>query len=424
MPAARLMPPDWITAARDAWRRHTHGGPEPEETPIPVPATVPPPMEPLDIEIIRRTVSSLDTDSQRCAGDFYGYLFAARPELRGMFPPEMNNQNERLFAALLKIVQLLDQPELLTGYLGQLGADHLKYGVEAGHYAPVGQALLRTLRRHCREWDSAAEEAWLIAYSAAANLMINGASAVPGPAVWRGQVVRHERRASDLAVLSVHTDQPLPYQPGQYVTIQTGRWARVWRPFSVANAPSGDSDVIDLHVRAVSGGWVSTALVRNTALDDELLIGPAMGTMTPQAANGHDLLCVAGGTGLAPIKAVVESVLARDEEAMAAGHGARRNIALFHGARSPLDLYDMPALRELSASYPWLQVVPVVNGRAKFDGHRGNVTDVAMEYGEWDGRAAFVSGPAGMKRATVAALLAAGLSEDDLHYDRVELEGV
>ena len=60
------------------------------------------------------------------------------------------------------------------------------------------------------------------------------------------------------------------------------------------------------HVRAVPGGWVSNALVRYTAPGDELVLGPALGTMTLGAAEQRDLLCVVGGTGLAPVKAIIE----------------------------------------------------------------------------------------------------------------------
>jgi NAD(P)H-flavin reductase len=375
----------------------------------------------LNPEVIRQSVAGLDAGPQRCAGDFYGYLFAGHPRLRGMFPPQMDGQNERLFAALCRIAELIDQPTALAQYLAQLGADHRKYGVEPEHYAAVGDALLRALRKHSPWWTDEHEESWATAYNTAAAMMVHGAEAAPGPATWSGEVVRHERRTRDLAVLSVRTDEPLPYQAGQFVTVQTGRWKRVWRTFSVANAPrrDGTSSVIDLHVRAISGGWVSTALVKDTMLNDRLLIGPAMGTMTPQAVDGRDLLCVAGGTGLAPLKALVEEVLAADEEAVARGTGWRRNIHLFHGARTPRGLYDMPELRELQRDYPWLQIIPVVSGHSQFDGARGQVVDVALGYGDWLDRESFAAGPPGMVRAAARAWPEFGYGE--LHHDTPDL---
>jgi NAD(P)H-flavin reductase len=317
-------------------------------------------------------------------------------------------------------VSLLGKPYLLAGYLAQLGADHRKYGVSTEHYLPVGDALIRALRRHCRNWNDSTEAAWMTAYSMAADMMITGADARPGPAAWRCQVVRHERRTSGLAVITVRPDQPLPYEAGQYVTVQTSRWPRIWRHFSVANAPSADG-LIDLHVQAVPAGWVSNTLVSSTSPGDEVLLGPAAGGMTAAQVNGSDLVCVAGGSGLAPLKAIVEEVLRSDEERVAAGTGVRRNIHLFHGARNPLGLYDMPYLHELSGSYPWLQVVPVVSGDHDFGGLRGNVSDVAVKHGEWKERHAFISGPEGMVRDAVTGFQAADVPDAQVHYDGIEL---
>jgi NAD(P)H-flavin reductase len=357
--------------------------------------------------------------ARECAGDFYGYLFTACPHLRGMFPPQMTVQNERLFAALLKMTSLLGVPDQLARYLSQLGADHRKYGVRPEHYAPVGEALLRTLRRHCPNWGEAAEEAWATAYAAASDMMIAGAQAASGPAAWSGQVVRHERRSHDLAVMTVRTDSPVAYRPGQYVTVESPKWPRTWRSFSVANAPmpDGTSDLIDLHVRAVSCGWVSGALVRDTPLNSQVTIGPPAGGMTDDGLWNHDLVLVAGGTGLAPVKAVAEAVLARDELAVMDGTGSRRNIHLFHGGRTPRDLYDMPALAELAACYPWLQVIPVVSASPGFPGLTGNVSDAALGFSGWPGREIFISGPAEMARRAVGQFREAGYPGSLLHFD-------
>jgi NAD(P)H-flavin reductase len=376
----------------------------------------------VDPAVIRRSLTGMTAGAQVCAGDFYGYLFTANGRLRDMFPPEMAAQNDRLFSALLRIVDLLDQPGQLVPYLSQLGADHRKYGVEPGHYAQVGTALLRALRRHCPAWSGEAEAAWASAYSLAADMMMSGAEACQGPATFQGRVVHHERRNADLAVLVVETDEPLPYQAGQYVTVQHARWPRVWRAFSVANAPAADG-LLTLHVQAVPAGWVSSALVRDTWEGSKIVIGPAVGTMTSARLSDRDLVCVAGGTGLAPVGAIVEDVLAGDEAAVHGGQGTRRNITLFHGARQRLGLYDMPRLRELSDRFPWLEVVPVVSGDERFDGLKGDVAAAALAYADWRDREAVISGPSAMTCAALTGFRGAGVPGDQLHFDPTEQEG-
>jgi NAD(P)H-flavin reductase/hemoglobin-like flavoprotein len=370
---------------------------------------------------VRTSLEQVTASPQVCAGDFYGYLFAARPELRDMFPPQMDTQNERLFAALVRITKLLDRPDALAQYLVQLGADHRKYGVRSEHYAMVSDALIRALRRHSPAWSDAAEGGWQAALSVASHMMIAGASSISGPPWWEGRILHHERRSDDLAVLTIQTGQPLPYLPGQYVTVQTSKWPRVWRQFSVANAPRLDG-TMDIHVRSIPGGWVSPVLVKNAVDDGRVMLGPAMGGMVPSATGSSDLLCVAGGTGLAPLKALAQAVLEGDEAALSAGRGRRRAIHLFHGARTPLDLYDMPELRRLADCYPWLNVVPVVSRDPEFAGHRGHVSDVLAGYpADWKDHQVFVSGPSGMVQSTAEALAGAGVPEAQVHFDEAAL---
>jgi NAD(P)H-flavin reductase len=380
---------------------------------------MPMPMTPLPDPAVLR-LSMIGVQGTKCANDFYSLLFTKHPAMRDMFPVQMSEQNERLFGALVKIAHLIGSPDQLARYLGQLGADHLKYGVQPEHYAPVGQALIGALRHNAPAWTDEAEAGWLSAYTFAAGAMMAGAERHRGPAQWRGRVVRHERRTRNLAVLEIETDEPLPRLAGQYVTIQTAKWPRVWRPFSVANAPWQEDRRIQLHVRSVPGGWVSTALVRDTQDGDEVIIGPASGTMTTAEIEGRDLMCVAGGTGLAPLKAVVEQVLHEDEQAISEGRGFRRNIHLFHGARNPLDLYDMPALRELSSSYPWLRVLPVVSDDQAFEGLKGHVSDAALGYADWSDRDVFVAGPHEMVSGVVKSVDLAQFGGVRVYYDELE----
>lgn len=384
-------------------------------------AQVPPrhaaPLPKLDIWAVEQALGSLTGGAQECAGTFYGHLFAAHPELRDLFPAMMSAQNERLFGALVQIGGLLGRPDRLAAYVRQLGVDHLKYGVRPEMYAWVGEALLRTLRDRSAGWDDRREAACTTAYAVISDLMIDAAETSTGPPWWRGRVLRHEMRAKDLAILDLQTDAPFPYEPGQYLTLQHPKWSRVWRQFSIASPPAREGDRVQLHVRQVTGGWVSTALTRDTPDGGEVLLGPAVGSMTAEAAGDRDLLLIAGGVGLAPLEAMAKDVLARDESALAGGWGLRRNITLFHGARNALGLYDAHDLHELEKSYPWFQVVPVVSADPNFTGLRGSVSGAAVGYGDWMNREAYLAGPAEMISDAARGLCAAGVPEDRVHYD-------
>ncbi|MEU4833583.1 globin domain-containing protein [Streptosporangium sp. NPDC023615] len=363
----------------------------------------------LNPRLVKESFALIEPVADKAAAYFYGRLFAENPHLRAMFPPAMDVQRDRLFGALTRIVWSVDSPDGMSSFLGQLGRDHRKYGVIAEHYTAIGNALLATARRFAAEvWDTDMEAAWVSAYTAAANLMIDAAQADAGvsPAWWPAEVIDHERRTPDIAVITLRLAQGMPYLAGQYVTVQTPRWPRVWRMFSIANAPRPDNTV-RLHVRAISGGWVSTALVQHTRIGDTVTLGPPIGTMVP-TASGRDLLCVAGGTGLAPIKAIVEHVIAS---------GRRPNIHLLHGARTARELYDLPDLRRMEDSFPWLRVLPVVSDEPGYDGMRGRVAEVMERFHSWADHEAYVCGPAAMVNEAVDRLVRGGMPPASIHRD-------
>ena len=159
-------------------------------------------------------------------------------------------------------------------------------------------------------WDEAAQRAWQAAFDHAAGIMIDAARATPrdSPAWWTATVTAKELRGPDIAVLTIQPDQPLSYLPGQHVSVQTPHWPRLWRTYSIANAPRPDG-LLRLHVRAVSGGLVSPILVHQVRAGEPLVLGAPAGTMTADIGSARDVLCLAGGTGLAPIKAIVEAII-------------------------------------------------------------------------------------------------------------------
>lgn len=369
----------------------------------------------LNPRLVKESFSVVEPVADKATAYFYGRLFAENPHLRGMFPPAMDLQRDRLFSALTRIVWSLDSPDGMASYLGQLGRDHRKYGVVAEHYTAVGNALLATIRRFARDiWTTEIEAAWVAAYTAAANLMIDSADADSGvsPAWWLAEVVDHELRRPDIAVVTLRPTQRLPYTPGQYVTVQTARWPRVWRTFSIANAPRPDNTV-RLHVRAIGGGWVSTSLVRHTRIGDTIMLGPPVGTMGPPERGNRDVLCVAGGTGLAPIKAIIEHII---------GSGRRPNIHLLYGARTAEELYDLPDLIRMESAFPWLRVVPVVSDQPGYEGVRGYLPDVVERFHSWSEHQAYVCGPSEMVNDTVRRLQIGGLPLTRIHRDVVHGE--
>jgi len=367
-------------------------------------------------EAITHTFSLVNQVGDAAVAYFYGRLFAENPELRPMFPAAMDAQRDRLFRALTRIVHSLSKPEDMEPYLNQLGLDHRKYGVLAEHYPAVGRALLATLRRFSGDaWTPGAEAAWAGAYERATLLMTAAAdkSAEHSPPCWSAEVVGHELRSSTLAVLTLRPEEPFPYLAGQYVSIQSAHWHRVWRPFSVANAPRADG-LLTFHVRAVPGGWVSSALVHHTRVGDRLNLGPPQGGMTLAAGSSRGMFCVAGGSGLAPLKALIEQAIADS------GPDRRRRIRLIVGARRESELYDLPDLWRLESYYPWLRVSTAVSGDPEFTGVKGMLPDIVARQLPPKDDDVYISGPSPMVTKCLQALRTTGRGNWRIHADPMD----
>ncbi|WP_316522132.1 globin domain-containing protein [Kitasatospora brasiliensis] len=401
----------------DRWSQ-AWGAPTPSAAP---PAALPAGGEPQapeltarDVELVRGSLAAVTPVADRATAHFFALLFLRHPELRSFFPAAMDVHRDRLFRTLLAVVRELDQPAALRATLTDLGRGHRRHGALAAHYVAVEECLVRTLVRYAgSRWDAEAEPAWRRAYRMIATTMIEAAEqdARTSPPWWQGEIVRHERRTRDVAVITVRPDQAYPFRAGQFTALETPWWPRVWRHYSFAAAPRPDG-LLSFHVKAVPAGWVSNALVHRAAPGDVLRLGPAAGSMTVDHTAGADLLCLGGGTGIAPVRALVEEV---------AGHGMPgRRVEVFYGARRSEELYELDGLRELARRHPWLTVRPVVSGGAPGHGlPTGELPEVVGRFGPWVGRAAVLSGPPAMVRRGVGVLLRAGVPAELIRHDLV-----
>jgi len=367
------------------------------------------------VALIRSSWAVVAPRADEVARHFYATLFGLAPETRELFPVNMEVQRSRLLRALVHVVQMVDRPDEVVPFLEQLGRDHRKFGVGPEHYDAVGVALLSAVAEFAGPaWTPEVEKAWTSAYATVSGAMRTAARAERGPATWLGRVAGHRRIGWDLAIVEVAVSEPIPYRAGQYVSVETPQRPRLWRYLSPANAPRNDGH-LEFHVRAVPGGWVSRSIVAHSRVGDTWRIGPPMGRLHIARNNGRNVLLVAGGTGLAPIRAMLDD--------LTRGEGQPR-VQVFIGGRTWDDLYDFAHLRRLSYANPWLDVIPVVerddtgNGGAEI----GTLSDVVTRYGSWADHDVTVCGSPAMIRSTVAQMLVAGTPLDRISYDPFTLD--
>jgi NAD(P)H-flavin reductase len=187
----------------------------------------------------------------------------------------------------------------------------------------------------------------------------------------------------------------------------------VWRRYSIANAPRDDGS-LTLHVRVVAGGLVSNTLVHHTVPGDILLLGRSGGVMTAGTESGRrrPVLCLAGGTGLAPLKSIAEAL---------AGSGEPPEVVLYAGARTASELYDLPALRQMEMDSPWLEVISVTSHEMA-EGTRHGTIPALTRKARWQDRDVYISGPDAMIVKTVQVLRDEGAPAELLHFDLPDYE--
>jgi hemoglobin-like flavoprotein len=110
------------------------------------------------------------------ASTFYSKLFIDNPELRSLFPSNMQDQYEKLINMLNIVIARLDKINDLIADIEAMAVRHKDYGTKPEHYQMVGAALLWTLKRGLGDdWDSETEAAWTKCYTVLAETMIAAA---------------------------------------------------------------------------------------------------------------------------------------------------------------------------------------------------------------------------------------------------------
>jgi NAD(P)H-flavin reductase/hemoglobin-like flavoprotein len=372
----------------------------------------------IDTSALRASWAVVAAAKDKVPQYFYSHLFVSHPELRSMFPIQMSGQRDKFVAALGAVVANADNLDDVTPFIEQLGRDHRRFSVVTEHYMAIGATLMATLKRFLGpSWDADLADTWSQAYGLVAKVMVAAAEQHEelAPAIWEADVVHVERRSMDVAVVEVVPRQPFGYRPGQSVAVEIPQRPRLWRYFSPANAPDS-SGRLEFHVQPIAGGMVSTALVRHLSRGDTVKLAAPVGQQLTLPDQGPlcDILMVAGGTGLAPLRAVLEQIDRKWESARSAPR-----VHLFHGSRMPWNLYDNRYLAEL-ARKPWFDYTPVVSEDRSYPGARGLVGTVAAGAADWSGRSVFVCGPEAMVRHAVGELKAAGVPAASIRREQFD----
>lgn len=224
----------------------------------------------------------------------------------------------------------------------------------------------------------------------------------------QGRVSGIERMTRDVVCVRIEPTEtePLAFSAGQYATVAfPGLPAR---DFSFASRP-GDP-VLEFHVRALDGGRVSRFVVEELRPGDPVALEGPYGTAYLREEHRGPILALAGSTGLAPIKSIVERALAI---------GMKQPIHAYLGVRAEADVYLEDHFRALAAQHENLDFTV---GLSEPDGpterRSGTLADMVREdFDDLDGAKVYLAGPPVMVETCVEAVKALGVREEDCHAD-------
>jgi CDP-4-dehydro-6-deoxyglucose reductase, E3 len=226
------------------------------------------------------------------------------------------------------------------------------------------------------------------------------------------RVERLDRVSAEVMVLSIRLPavERLQFFAGQYLDVFLDDGRR--RSFSIANAPH-DDDLIELHVRLVEGGTFSSEVFSAMQVSSLLRIEAPLGTFFVRGAVARPQLMVAGGTGFAPIKSIIEDQLHA---------GLEQPIHLYWGARDEADLYMLDRVRGWTKADRRIEFTPVLSGvEAAWTGRSGLVHEAVLtDRDDLSGCDVYAAGPPAMIEAIRASFIARGLPEQQLFYDSFE----
>ncbi len=202
--------------------------------------------------------------------------------------------------------------------------------------------------------------------------------------------------------LALVGEPTLAFKAGQYINILLEDGQR--RAFSFANPPQQD-DHIELHVRRIPGGRFTGHVFTRMKVGDLLRFEGPLGDFTLRDSQNR-VLFVAGATGFAPVKSIVEDAFAR---------GVLRPMWLYWGVRQRADLYALDLAQQWQREHPNFQLVPVLSEGSDGDGwngRRGKVHEAMLtDFPDLRGFEVYVCGSVRMVDAAVPAFIAQGLGE-------------
>jgi CDP-4-dehydro-6-deoxyglucose reductase, E3 len=231
---------------------------------------------------------------------------------------------------------------------------------------------------------------------------------------YRAKVVSMNKVTDDVMIVKLKVDgDPIRFYPGQYINICLSDGQL--RSFSFATEPH-INDAIELQIRLIPGGKFTTHVFTAMKVGDTIRFEGPLGAFFLRDDSDKPIIFVAGATGFAPVKSMVEHAFRV---------GMKRRMILYWGVRSLRDLYLPELPKQWAAEHPNFKFVPVLSAPAPEDhwtGRTGLVHEAILaDFPDLGGHQIYACGSAKMVEAAHPAFMAHGMTQDDCFSDAFKL---
>jgi len=209
-------------------------------------------------------------------------------------------------------------------------------------------------------------------------------------------------------------------EPGQRMLFTAGQYADIripgseeHRAYSMANTPR-TNDHLEFIIKVFPGGRFSSLLEGGISVGQELVVKGPYGVFMLREKSNSDIICIGGGSGMAPLWSVLNSMAER---------GIERKATYYYGARTRKDLFYLDRLQQLEECLPDFRFVPALSmatAEDEWDGETGLITEVLdrnLEAGQKQMQA-YLCGPPPMIDAAIPVLVSKGIGEDRIFFDK------
>jgi len=211
--------------------------------------------------------------------------------------------------------------------------------------------------------------------------------------------------------LSLPSTRVFEFMPGQYIKIllKDGRE----RSFSIANTPAAATKQgLELHIRVIPGGHYSPQVKNSLKVKDIVRIQGPFGTFFLRKEEPRPIIMIAGGTGFAPVKGLIEDAIES---------GIDQPVHLYWGARSNSDLYMNARAEQWAQQIPgfrYTAVLSALDDAQSWQGRTGFVDQaVHQDYEDLSACSVYAAGPPVMIQALKSTLSDRGLDDSFFYTD-------